>query len=273
MTQQFDESMKEIVLGLVAIGTAPYSASKIEDVFAKQPVPIEQKIDALEVADDILSSSNFHKAAEEYIQRLHAEYKREDTPPEPKARKATKTRPTEDIPPDKSDSQIKAIASTLITPVEIYGTDISDTRNKRFLKPYKDDIGIYTIGIGHKIGDGSKAAKNKWVKRYGHSITPKFAEKLFDKQLDYHLNRVKEIFGGTFNYFTNGQSGVLVDISYRGDLLPDMDWVELLQKGKNKEGAREYLNHKEYKNRKKKGKPDGVVKRMERNAGILGSTT
>ena len=260
--------MKEIVLGLVAIGTAPYSASKIEDVFAKEPVPIEQKIDALEVADDILSSSNFHKAAEEYIQRLHAEFKREDTPPEPKARKATKTRPIEDIPPDKSDSQIKAIASTLIKPVEIYGTDISNSRNKRFLRPYKDDIGIYTIGIGHKIGDGSKAAKNKWVKKHGHSISPKFAEKLFDNQLDLHLDRVKGIFGLTFNDFTDSQSAVLIDISYRGDLRPGMDWVELLQRGKNIEAANEYLDHKEYKKRKKRGK-DGVVKRMERNAGIL----
>ena len=119
--------MKEIVLGLLAIGTAPYSASKIEDVLGKQPVPIEQKIHALEVASDKNS--------------------------------------IEDIPPPKSDSQIKAIASTLIKPVEIYGTDISEPRNKRFLRPYKDDTGIYTIGIGHKIGDGSRTDKNKWVKK------------------------------------------------------------------------------------------------------------
>ena len=265
MTQQFDESMKEIVLGLVAIGTAPYSASKIEDVFAREPVPIEQKIDALEAADDILKSSNFHRAVEEYIQRLQ----KADPDPE---EKDTKINPVQDIPPDKSDSQIKAIASTLIKPVEIYGTNISEPRNKRFLRPYKDDTGVYTIGIGHKIGNGSKAAKNKWVKKYGHTITPKFAEKLFDKQLDYHLNRVKEIFGATFNYFTDGQAAVLVDISYRGDLLPDMDWVKLLQSGKNIEAANEYLDHEEYKKRKKKGQ-DGVVKRMERNAGILANKT
>ena len=272
MTQQFDESMKEIVLGLIAIGSAPFSADKIQDYLDKRPESIEQKINAVQASEDIISSTSFHRAAEEYLKQYDARNKNGYTPPEP--RTATKTRPAvEDIPPDKSDSDILSIASNLIKPVEIYGTDISDTRNKRFLRPYKDDIGIYTIGIGHKIGDGSKAAKNKWVKKHGHSITPKFAEKLFDKQLDYHLNRVKEIFGGTFNYFTNGQSGVLVDISYRGDLLPAMDWVELLQKGKNKEAAREYLNHKEYKNRKKKGKPDGVVKRMERNAGILASTT
>lgn len=256
--------MKEIVLGLIAIGTAPYSASKIEDVFGKQPVPIEQQIDALEVADDILRSSNFHRAVEEYIQRLQGE----DTPPE----SASDRNSIQDIPPPKSDSQIKAIANTLIKPVEIYGTDISAPRNKRFLRPYKDDVGVYTIGIGHKIGDGSRAARNKWVKKYGHSISPKFAEKLFDNQLNLHLNRVKEIFGSSFNDVTDGQAGVLIDISYRGDLLPDMDWVKLLQKGKNIEAANEYLDHVEYKTRKKKGR-DGVVKRMERNAGIIASQT
>ena len=125
-----------------------------------------------------------------------------------------------------------------------------------------------TIGIGHKIGDGSNAAKNKWIKKYGSAISPQFAEQLFDKQLNYHLDRVKSIFGLTFNDLNDQQAAVLVDISYRGDLLPSMDWVELLQQGKNIEAANEYLDHKEYKRRKQKGR-DGVVKRMDRNAGIL----
>ena len=119
---------------------------------------------------------------------------------------------------------------------------------------------------------GQKQLKTNGLKKYGHTITPKFAEKLFDEQLDYHLNRVKEIFGATFNYFTDGQAAVLVDISYRGDLLPDMDWVKLLQSGKNIQAANEYLDHEEYKKRKKRGQ-DGVVKRMERNAGILANKT
>ena len=262
--------MKEIVLGLLAIGSAPFSADKIQDYLDKRPEPIEQKIDAVQASEEIISSTNFHRAADEYLKQYDVRDKNGYTPPEP--RKAAKTRPTvEDLPPDKSDSQIKALAGDLIKPSEIYGTDISSSRNKRFLKPYPDDTGIYTIGIGHKIGDGSKAAKNKWIKRHGHSITPQFAEQLFDNQLNYHLDRVKEIFGLTFNDFTDGQAAVLVDISYRGDLLPSMDWVELLQKGENIEAANEYLDHKEYKKRKKKGR-DGVVKRMERNAGILANT-
>ena len=129
-------------------------------------------------------------------------------------------------------------------------------------------MGIYTIGIGNKIGDGSIAAKNKWVKKYGNYISPQLAEQLFDKKLNFRLNRVKEIFGLSFNDLNDQQAAVLLDISYRGDLLPGMDWVELLQKGKNVKAANEYLDHKEYKRRKAKGR-DGVVKRMERNASIL----
>ena len=47
-----------------------------------------------------------------------------------------------------------------------------------------------------------------------------------------------------------------------------MQWVKLLQRGENIKAANEYLDHKEYKRRKSKGR-DGVVKRMERNASIL----
>jgi len=268
VTQQFDESMKEIVLGLIAIGSAPFSADKINDFLDKRPESIEQKIDAVQASENIISSTSFHRAAEEYLKRYDTRDKNGYTPPEP--RKATKSRPVQDIPPDKSDSDIIRLASDLIKPVEIYGTDIGDPRNKKFLRPYTDDVGVYTIGIGHKIGDGSKAAKNKWVSKYGNSISPRFAEKLFSDRLDFHLNRVKEIFGLTLNDLSDQQAAVLVDISYRGDLLPDMTWVKLLQRGENIKAANEYLDHKEYKNRKRQGS-DGVVKRMERNAGILAS--
>ena len=268
MTEQFDESMKEIVLGLIAIGSAPFSADRINDFLDRRPESIEQKIDAVQASEDIISSTSFHRAAEEYLKRYDARDRNGYTPPEP--RKATKSKPSpvQDIPPDKSDSDIIRLAGDLIKPAEIYGTDISQSRNKRFLTPYTDDVGVYTIGIGHKIGDGSKSAKNKWIKKYGNYISPQFAEKLFSDRLDFHLNRVKEIFGGALNDLSDQQAAVLVDISYRGDLLPDMDWVKLLLRGENKKAANEYLDHKEYKNRKKEGS-DGVVKRMERNAGIL----
>ena len=265
MTQQFDEGMKEILLGLIAVGTAPYSAQKIEDILNSDPAPIEQKIDALKVADKYIEAPSFERAAKKVFKQYSAELDQiEDTPPEPV--KVKPNRKIEDTPPERSESQIKSLASNLIKPSEIYGTDIGDPRNKKFLRPYTDDVGIYTIGIGHKIGDGSKSAKNKWVKRYGNSISPQFAEKLFDKQLSFHLDRVKDIF--EIDNLSNEQAAVLVDISYRGDLLPKMQWVDLLKKGKNKAAANEYLDHKEYKRRKAKGR-DGVVKRMERNANIL----
>lgn len=268
MTEQLDEGMKEIVLGLLAIGSAPFSADKIQDFLDKRPEPLHQKIDAVERLEDITpSSSNFHRVADEYLKQYETRNRNGYTPPEPKTVK--KSIPNvEDTPPDKSKSTVLKLAGDLIRPVEIYGNDISDPRNKRFLRPYTDDVGIYTIGIGHKIGDGSAAAKNKWVKKYGRSISPQFAEKLFDKRLNFHLDRVQNIFGDTFNELSDKQAAVLLDISYRGDLLPSMNWVNLLKRGKNLEAANEYLDHKEYKKRKKRGR-DGVVKRMDRNANIL----
>ena len=270
VTQQFDEGMKEIALGLLAIGTAPFSADKLKDFLDKRPEPIEQKIDALDRVEDIMpSSSNFHRVADEYLKQYEKRNANSYTPPEPKE----DPKPiVDDLPPEKNEDSVLSLAGDLIKPVEIYGTDISDPRNKKFLRPYKDDVGIYTIGIGNKIGDGSEAAKNKWIKKYGNSISPKFAEQLFDKKLNFHLKRVKDIFGLSFNDLNDQQAAVLLDISYRGDLLPGMDWVKLLQQGKNIAAANEYLDHKEYKRRKSKGR-DGVVKRMERNAGILANQT
>ena len=267
VTQQFDEGMKEILLGLIAVGTAPYSAQKIENILNNDPAPIEQKITALKVADEHIEAPSFKRAVDRVFKQYEAELKQiEDTPPEPV--KVKPNRKIQEAPPERSESKIKNLASNLIKPSEIYGTDIGDPRNRKFLRPYTDDVGIYTIGIGHKIGDGTRAAKNKWVKKYGSSISPQFAEKLFDKQLSFHLDRVKDIF--EIDNLSNEQAAVLVDISYRGDLLPKMQWVDLLKKGKNKAAANEYLDHKEYKRRKAKGR-DGVVKRMERNAGILAS--
>ena len=268
MSEQLDEGMKDIVLGLLAIGSAPFSADKIQNYLDNRPEPIEQKIDAVERVEDIMpSSSNFHRVADEFLKQYKVRDTNGYTPPEPRLVK--KSIPdVQDTPPDKSKSDILKLAGDLIKPVEIYGNDISDPRNKKFLKPYTDDVGIYTIGIGHKIGDGSIAAKNQWVKRYGRSISPQFAEKLFDKRLNFHLDRVQNIFGNTFNELSDNQAAVLLDISYRGDLLPSMNWVKLLKKGKNMEAADEYLDHKEYKKRKKRGR-DGVVKRMDRNASIL----
>mgnify|MGYP003659920726 FL=1 len=266
MTEQFDEGVKEILLSLLSLGATAYETNYLVDFLKDRPEPIEQKINAVKQAEGIIISPSFDKAAGEALNKL------EDIPPEPEGRKASRTKPANDTPPDesraKSDSQIKSLAGDLIKPSEIYGIDIGHPKNKKFLAPYTDDVGIYTIGIGHKIGDGSVAAKNNWIKKHGSSITPQFAENLFDKQLDYHLNRVKEIFGATFNDISDEQAAVIVDISYRGDLLPGMDWVKLLRQGKNTEAAVEYLDHKEYKKRKKSGR-DGVVKRMERNAEIL----
>ena len=58
MTQQFDEGMKEIALGLLAIGTAPYSADKLKDFLDDRPEPLEQKIKAIDKVEDMLPASS-----------------------------------------------------------------------------------------------------------------------------------------------------------------------------------------------------------------------
>ena len=163
MTEQFDEGVKEILLALLSVGATAYETDYLLDFLKDRPEPIEQKINAVQRADNIINSPSFDKAAGEVLSKL------EDTPPASDVRKATKTKPAEDSPPDpsqaKSDSQIKALAGELIKPSEIYGTNISHPKNKKFLVPYADDVGMYTIGIGHKIGDGSQTAKKEWVKK------------------------------------------------------------------------------------------------------------
>ena len=91
MTEQFDEGVKEILLSLLSLGATAYETSYLVDFLKDRPEPIEQKIDAVKRADNIIVSSSFNKAAEEVIDKL------EDKPPEAKVRRATKTKPAEYI--------------------------------------------------------------------------------------------------------------------------------------------------------------------------------
>jgi hypothetical protein len=66
--------MKEIVLGLLAIGSAPFSADKIQDFLDNRPEPIEQKIDALSIELKILCLLLllFIESADEYLKQYES---------------------------------------------------------------------------------------------------------------------------------------------------------------------------------------------------------
>ena len=108
---------------------------------------------------------------------------------------------------------------------------------------YDDDVGIATEGVGQT---GENMGKNFFTETY-----PKY------------VDRAQRAVKG---YATMSESLQLAILSavYRGDLGPKT--AELLSDGKYEQASKEYLNHKEYKDRKKKNPDDGVVKRMERNA-------
>lgn len=65
--------------------------------------------------------------------------------------------------------------------------------------------------------------------------------------------------------------GAILSAQYRGDLKPKYNWVKAFNDGKYAEAATHFLDHKEYKRRKKANPNDGVVKRMDDIAHILRS--
>lgn len=108
---------------------------------------------------------------------------------------------------------------------------------------YEDDVGISTEGVG---STGENKGKNFFTEIY-----PK-----------YMARAAKKVKG--FTEMPEDLQNAVLSAVYRGDLGPKT--AELLSKGEYDAAADEYLNHKEYKERKKKDPEDGVVKRMERNA-------
>lgn len=256
MTQQFDEGVKEILMTLLSLGATMYEADYIDKQLFKRPEPVEQKIEALKLAADKIDSPKFDRVAGEVEQRLAQD---EQKPILVKPR----INPLEYI-----DTATKLIISS-----EIHGGNISDPINKKYLSPYKDDKGLWTVGIGHLIGDGSDDSKSKWVEKNSNKLTSAQAIALFKKDLMKHAAHARNVIGpDVFDKLSTNRKAALVDIAYRGDLKPGHDFVKLLQQSKFKQAADSYLDHREYKERLSQGGKDGVVKRMNRNASIIRGT-
>lgn len=111
---------------------------------------------------------------------------------------------------------------------------------------YEDDKGIPTEGVGLT---GEFIGKN-----FFSEVMPEFE------------NRARRRVEGYDMLPDEVRSAVLSGV-YRGDLGPKT--AELMSEGKWEAAAKEYLNHKGYKDRKSKDKDDGVVQRMDRNAAVF----
>lgn len=111
---------------------------------------------------------------------------------------------------------------------------------------YKDDVGVSTEGVG-------ATAENK-------------GQNFFTETYPKYMARAAKKVKGFTEMPEDLQNAVLSAV-YRGDLGPKT--AKLLSEGDYAAAADEYLDHAEYKKRKKKDPDDGVVKRMERNAAVF----
>ena len=111
---------------------------------------------------------------------------------------------------------------------------------------YEDDVGVKTEGVG-------ATAENKG-KNFFTEVYPKYEERAARKVKGYTT-------------MPQDLKNAILSAVYRGDLGPKT--AKLLSKGQYAAAAEEYLDHKEYKERKAENPDDGVVKRMERNAAVM----
>lgn len=106
---------------------------------------------------------------------------------------------------------------------------------------YKDDKGISTAGVGQ---------------------TGKFKGMRFKDVASTFVNETRRYIPD-YDLLPEPVKEGLVSLAYRGDLQQSPTFRKLIAKGDYVAASKELLNHKEYKARKKKRKPDGVVRRLE----------
>jgi|TARA_R110000765_G_scaffold128258_3_gene226390 GH24 family phage-related lysozyme (muramidase) len=127
-------------------------------------------------------------------------------------------------------------------------------------KPYKDTKGLWTIGVGHLIGDGSaKAYKDSPF--YKKTISEDDATKLAKSELLKRLPNVVSLIGKRFFDMSPETQRELVASYYRGGITGSPDTLDLIRVGKYKEASEEFLRHDDYKEAVKSG--SGVAKRMK----------
>ena len=105
-------------------------------------------------------------------------------------------------------------------------------------------------------------------------LTDKQMDKLVEYDIDRKLKRSKRLFPKMESMSANLQGAVL-DGVYRGDLSASPNTIKLINQGKYKEAAKEYIRHEGYRSSKrgynKKGEKvaRGIYMRMDRNAKAL----
>lgn len=258
LNEGFKETLINSLMALFSMGATVYEGDYILNVLNKQPAPIEQKVEALNIIKNKTVNQKLKNAIDDVVKKIN--------------QPAQKIK--QDISGEKSKILNLSVKYTL--PNEILGNDINDKINDKIMTPYLDDVGYWTVGVGHLIG--SEKNKNSWIqnrKKQQKSITlsRKEAIEQFKQDLEKHYKLVQKKFQTQWYDFPDQLKVALIDISFRGDLenpnKGDFNFVNLIKQGNYKKAASEYLDHTEYKTRNLKKTKDGVVKRMNKNASII----
>ncbi len=271
---QFDEGVKELLLTLLTLGATTYNTSDIEKQIDSRPETPQEKIVATQKAADMHPELPFDKIADNLIKKYNSPVlvKPSKQKKEEMMKHFKVIKPMEKLKPKVTPDPKVSEYADYIRPYEIHGNNMADPSNKKYLKPYKDDKGHWTIGVGYLLGSNSR--KNAFVKKHGSAITPQKAEEMFQTKIQGHVDRVKARFGPKWNEFSPELKKTLVDIDFRGDMVnkkkpsEDFEFVKLLKNGEYQKAANAYLDHNEYIKRKNK-KDDAVVRRMDRNSTVM----
>lgn len=275
--KQVDEGVKELLATLLMTAATGAGLKYSIDQFKASQEPIETKIQAAEKAKEVSKDLQFDKEMDKILKDLKSKEITADV--KRSAPVLVKPKKRYDLSPSRNNDVSIEEYSSYIIPSEIYGNDIRSPENKKFLKPYQDDVGLWTIGIGRLIGKGSNSDKEKFIAQYGSNISINQLLKMFNDDVQKHVRIASNKFGDQWNEFSPDLKKALVDISFRGDLLnpkskEDFNFVKQIKNRNFKSAAKIYLDHKEYKKRMlENGKNDGVIKRMNRNARMIANET
>ena len=110
---------------------------------------------------------------------------------------------------------------------------------------------------------------DKGVKTYGVGQTGKYAKMDFFKEVVPVFENEARAIVPQYDRLSDEQRSAVLSAVYRGDLKRGHTTAKLLAEGKGEAAATEYLNHKDYKERKAQDPNDGVVARMNRNSKVF----
>ena len=169
---------------------------------------------------------------------------------------------TSDAPAFKDfyTSDVKSFAQVINDPFLKKAADYIKRNEGVKSRLYKDSKGFWTIGIGHLV------TPNEMSYYRGRTLSQEEIYDLFAKDMQKKLSLVKKHFP-KYNSYSDELKIAILDGYFRGDLAHSDKTRALLNAGKFKAAAKEYLNHDEYRAALASG--SGVAPRMQRNARIF----